>query len=97
MNPVEEYESNNSMWWILAGVGAAIGIAYAASSYRSRRSGWAIAKRVTRTVAASRDELADVGKDMLQRIGIIYDQSRKVVEEAGELWSQGRKVLRRAA
>jgi hypothetical protein len=30
---------------------------------------------------------------MLERIKVIYDETRKVVDEATELWSQGRKLV----
>jgi gas vesicle protein len=70
------------------GVGAAIGVAVALN--RRKRSGWYTA---TRRVADKTNDLAVVSKDMLERIKVIYAETRKVVDEATELWSQGRKLV----
>jgi hypothetical protein len=95
MSPEYRHDKNYSRVWIAIAIGAAIGVAYAAS--RSKKGGWAMAKRVTREVAENREEIADTGRDIIERIGLIYDEARKVVEEAGELWEHGRRLLRRAA
>ncbi|HUE03202.1 MAG TPA: hypothetical protein VMR62_26775 [Bryobacteraceae bacterium] len=70
------------------GVGAAIGVAVVLN--RRKRNGWYTA---TRRVADKTNDLAVVSKDMLERIKVIYDETRKVVDEATELWSQGRKLV----
>ncbi len=46
------------------------------------------------TVARRRDDLAESGKNIVDRIRIIYEESRKVMEEASELWAHGRKLVR---
>jgi gas vesicle protein len=79
---------NTSLVWMGVGVGAAIGVAVALN--RRKRSGWYTA---TRRVADKTNDLAVVSKDMLERIKVIYAETRKVVDEATELWSQGRKLV----
>ncbi len=81
--------------WIALAVGAAIGVAYAAS--RRSRGGLAVAKRVGKTLAEDGADLADSGRNILERLGIIYEEARKVVDEASDLWSHSRKMLRRVA
>lgn len=81
--------------WIALAVGAAIGVAYAAS--RRDRGGLAVAKRMTRQLAANGADIADTGRDMMERLGVIYEEARKVVDDATELWSQSRRLMRRAA
>jgi hypothetical protein len=79
---------NTNLVWMGVGVGAAIGVAVALN--RRKRSGWYMA---TRRVADKTNDLAGVSRDMLERIKVIYDETRKVVDEATELWSQGRKLV----
>jgi LPXTG-motif cell wall-anchored protein len=83
--------SNSNMIWIGIGVGAAIGLAFALS--RRKKDRWSAAKEVSQRFADRSGDLAAAGKDIVDRIKVIYDESRKVVEEAGELWSHGRKLV----
>jgi hypothetical protein len=75
--------------------GAAIGIGIMLTR-RRRHSGWDRARHIARSVEADRSELADVGRDLLDRMRVIYEESRKVVEEAQDLWSRGRNIVRSA-
>ncbi len=76
--------------WIGVGVGAAIGVAVVLS--RRKRDRWYAAKQVSRRVAGHTSDLASAGKDIFDRLKIIYAESCKVAEEATDLWSQGRKL-----
>ncbi len=94
----EQGWQNNATKWIIPGVaiGAAIGIAYAATRRKRNpwEDRWETAKDVGEKLYDKRDDLAEHGRNMLDRIRLIYDEGRKVVEEATELWSLGRKLVR---
>ena len=85
---------NNKMWIGIA-VGAGIGLAYALTS-RSKRTTWdrLDAKEMTKRLADNREDLVQRGKDMMDRIRLIYEEGCKVVDDAGELWNHGRKLVR---
>jgi hypothetical protein len=87
-------DNRNMAAWIIPGlaIGAAVGIAYAAS--HRRKSRWDVAKDMTERVASKREDLAEMGRNIVDRLRIIYEEGRKVVEEATELWEQGRKLVR---
>jgi len=85
---------NNKMWIGIA-IGAGVGLAYALSA-RSKKSRWDNfdAKEMTERLADNREDLVDRGKQMMDRIRVIYEEGRKVVDDASELWSHGRKLVR---
>jgi len=87
----ESNGSNANLVWIGVGVGAAaVGVALALA--RRKKNNWSTAKQVSRRLADKTNDLAEVGKDIFDRIKVIYNESRKVVEECNELWSHGRKL-----
>ena len=87
-------EKGANTGWIISGVaiGTGIVLAYAASR---RKKDWR--DRLLDTadnVSRKREDLAETGRNLLERIRLIYDESRKVVEDASELWSHGRRLVR---
>jgi hypothetical protein len=84
------FESNSAKIWIGIAMGAALGIGIAVS--RRKRSRWDSAKKLTKTLAARSDDLAEVTRDIVGRVKNIYDESRRVVEDAEHLWARGRKL-----
>jgi 20S proteasome alpha/beta subunit len=92
---VEYRQDRQKAIWTAIAIGAAIGIAYAAS--RKRTNPFAVAKRVTRKMVEDGGDLAETGRSIVERVGIIYEEAQKVMEDAAELWNAGRKLLRRAA
>ena len=48
---------------------------------------------MTKRLADNREDLVQRGKDMMERIRVIYEEGRKVVDDAGEIWSHGRKLV----
>jgi hypothetical protein len=91
----EETSGPNYAAWIIPGVaiGAAIGLAYAAS--HRRRSRWDQTKEVSERLYENRHDFMEGGRNLFDRIQLIVDDGRKVVEEAAGLWSQGRRIVRR--
>ena len=83
--------NNNQMIWIGVAVGAAIGIGIALT--RRRKSRWDMARDMGRRVADHSPDLADATKELVERVRVIYEEGRKVVEDAGHLWEQGRKLV----
>jgi hypothetical protein len=77
--------------WIGIAVGTAIGVGIALS--RRKRNRWDSARDMTRRVASHSNELSDSTRDIVERIKGIYEESCKVVEQAGELWANGRKLV----
>jgi hypothetical protein len=85
--------SDKAAWiWIGMAAGAALGVGIALA--RGRRSRWDSATHVTKRLRAGSGDLADKTRDIVTRVRGIYDESRKVVEEANDLWAHGRKLVR---
>jgi uncharacterized membrane protein YccC len=76
--------------WIGIAVGAAVGIGVALS--RRRRTRWEMAREL---VTDRSGDMAEAAKGIAARVKTIYEETRKVVEDAGDLWSQGRRLVRR--
>ncbi len=77
--------------WMGVAIGAAVGIGIALS--RRRRSGWDNARLATKRFSNKSEDLAEVSRDILERVKTIYDEGRRVVEDAGELWTHGRRLV----
>ena len=86
-----DVESNQATKiWLGIAVGAAVGIGIMLS--RRKRSRWESARDLTRRVADHSGELGDVTREMVDRVRNIYQETCKVVEDAGMLWARGRKL-----
>src|SRR5581483_205613 len=72
--------SMNNKVWIGIAIGAGIGIAFAVSSRSSRRSRWDRwdTREMTKRLVDSREDLLDKGKEMMERLRVIYEEGRKV-------------------
>jgi len=83
--------SNYNKVWIGLGIGAAVGLA---AGLRWHRNGdrWYAAKRITRRVADRTSDLAETGNKIFDHVRVIYNESRKLADDAADLWSQGRKL-----
>jgi hypothetical protein len=47
----------------------------------------------TKRFSNKSEDLAEVSRDILERVKTIYDEGRRVVDDAGELWTHGRKLV----
>jgi hypothetical protein len=99
---IGEYYGVDNRIWLGIAAGAAIGIGLALSRRRPA-SRWEMArerldraKGVASRVAEEREDFAETGRDLLDRVRLIYEESRKVVDEMGHLWEHGRKLVRSA-
>jgi len=81
----------NRAIWIGVAIGAAVGVGIALS--RRKREPWAAAREMTKRVANRSGDISEATRDIVDRIKTIYEESCKVVEDAGELWSHGRKLV----
>jgi hypothetical protein len=80
--------------WIISGVAIGSGIALAYAASRKKKNWRDRLMDTADTVARRREDLAESGKNIVDRVRIIYEESRKVMEEASELWAHGRKLVR---
>jgi hypothetical protein len=48
---------------------------------------------MTKRVANRSGDFADATRDLVERVKVIYEEGRKVVEDAGDLWEQSRKLV----
>lgn len=86
-------QTNMTPVWIVSGLAVGIGLAYAISS-RRRPSRWDMARKVTSRVAGHSEEFADIGKDLVSRVQLIYEESRKVMDDVMNVWSRGRQLIK---
>jgi len=86
-----EGQGLNAGIWIGIAVGAAVGIGIAIS--RRKKTRWDAARETGERISSHSSELADSTRDIMDRVKLIYEESRKVVEEAGERWEHGRKLV----
>jgi hypothetical protein len=77
--------------WIGIAVGAAVGIGIALS--RRKKTRWEQARELTHRVASRTGDLGDAARDIVDRVKTMYDESRRIVADAGELWAHGRKLV----
>jgi hypothetical protein len=85
--------SNNTKIWLGIAVGAAVGFGIALSRRshsHSRKSRW---DEVAQRIGDSSGEFAEAARDIADRIKTIYDESRRVVDEASACWAHGRKLV----
>jgi gas vesicle protein len=88
-----EMNGQNKAIWIGVAIGAAVGLGYALSRNKKKRDPWSSAKLAAERVASRTGDISDATKDIVERIRTIYEEGKKVVEDAGELWSHGRKLV----
>jgi hypothetical protein len=90
---IESAPNQAAKIWIGIAVGAAVGIGIALSR-RKHHTRWETAREFTSRVADHSGDLADATRAIVDRVRNIFEESRKVVLDAGQLWSQGRKLVR---
>lgn len=78
--------------WLGIAVGAAIGLGFALS--RRKRDRWRSAKHITKRISRNSEDLAEKGRQILDRVKVIYEEGRKIAEDAADLWAQGRRLVR---
>jgi hypothetical protein len=90
-----QMDSTNTKIWLGIAIGAAIGVGYAISRGRRtvRRDAWSSAKDITRRMADHSQDFAERSKEIIERMQAIYQEGRRVVEDATELWEHGRKAV----
>ena len=88
--------NTSTMVYIGLAAGAAIGIAFALTrrGKSRRREPWEAAKHITRRFGDHSQELATRGKDIIERVHNMYEEGRKVYDEAVDLWGEGRRLVR---
>jgi hypothetical protein len=83
--------NNSTKMWLGIAAGTAIGIGIALSR-RQKKSRWDAARQVGQRLSNTSGELADALGDILSHVKVIYEEGRKVAEDAGALWAHGRKL-----
>ena len=75
--------------WFLAGVsvGAGIALLYAPKTGRDTR------RLIGKTARHSREAMADVSRDLIDKGRELYDKGRKVADDAAELLERGRRLV----
>lgn len=89
--------NRNTMLYVGIAAGAAVGVVLALTrrGRRSRsRDPWSSAKNLTTRMADHSQDLASKSKDIIERVQNIYEEGRRVAEDAAELWSHGRRLVR---
>jgi hypothetical protein len=83
--------NNSTKIWLGIVAGTAIGVGIALSR-RQKKGRWEAARKVGQRLSNSSGELADAVSDILSHVKVIYEEGRKVAEDAGALWAHGRKL-----
>ena len=84
--------SDETKIWLGIAVGVAVGIGVAIS--RRKRSRWETVRAIPQRMTERSRELADVTRDLAGRVAGLYEESCRLVEDAGRLWANGRKLMR---
>jgi hypothetical protein len=81
--------------WIAIAVGAGVGAALAVGVRNHKRSRWDRwdTREMAKKFSSHKDDLLERGKDMMERIRVICEEGKKVVDDAGELWNESRKLV----
>jgi hypothetical protein len=88
---VGNWGNNSTKIWLGIVAGTAIGVGIALSR-RQKKGRWDAARKVGQRISNSSGELADALGDILGHVKVIYEEGRKVAEDAGALWAHGRKL-----
>jgi gas vesicle protein len=85
-----DQEDGGRLSWFLAGaiVGAAVALLYAPKAGKETR------KLISKKTEASREALADSGKEVLDKGREFYDKGKEIADDAAELFERGRKLVR---
>ena len=83
--------SNETKIWLGIAVGVAVGIGVAIS--RRKRSRWDTVRAIPERMSERSGELADVTRDLAGRVASLYEESCRLIEDAGRLWANGRKLV----
>jgi hypothetical protein len=83
--------SNSTKIWLGIAAGTAIGIGIALSR-RQRKTRWDVARQVGQRITDGSGDLADAVGNILSHVKVIYEEGRKVADDAGALWAHGRKL-----
>jgi uncharacterized protein YfiM (DUF2279 family) len=86
-----DWASHSTRLWLGIAAGTAIGLGIALSR-RQKRTRWDAARKIGERLSDRSGDLSEAAANILSRVKVIYDEGRKVAEDAGELWAHGRKV-----
>jgi hypothetical protein len=87
-----EWGNQSTKIWLGIAIGAAVGLGIALSRRRPA-SRWDSAREFGRRISDRSGDLAEATQDIAHRVRKIFDEGRKVVNDAGELWTHGRKMV----
>jgi hypothetical protein len=85
------WNDHSTKLWVGIAAGVAIGLGIALSR-RQKKSRWDSARQIGNRITDRSGELTDAAGDIIGRLKVIYDEGRKLAEDAGALWAHGRKV-----
>ena len=78
---------------ILLGIAAGVAVGIGVALSRRKKSRWDTVRAIPQRVTARSGDLADISRDLAGRVAHLYDESCKLLEDAGRLWSNGRKLV----
>jgi hypothetical protein len=90
--PNDNWGNQSTKIWLGIAIGAAVGLGIALSRRRPA-SRWDSAREFSKRISDRSGDLAEATQDIVQRMRNIYEEGRKVVEDAGDLWAHGRKMV----
>ena len=89
----EDYGNSDRMLWFVAGaaVGAAIALLYAPATGVDTR------KRLAARTGDGRLAIAGGSREMFERARNLFDQGRRLADEAAEMFERGRQIVEGSA
>jgi gas vesicle protein len=83
-----ENNTSGAMWFVAgAAVGATLALLFAPASGADTR------RKIRRTAERSKDRLADVSQDLMDRGRDLYDKGRDMADDAAKLFERGKKMV----
>jgi hypothetical protein len=90
-NSTREFPLETTVWLGIA-VGVAVGVGIAVAR-RKQTSRWDSARKIANRVSERSTDLASATGELAGRVRHLFEEGRKVVEDATHLWANGRKLV----
>jgi len=82
-------DNTSKVMWFIAGtaVGASLALLFAPASGEETR------RKIRRSAERSRDQIADRGRDLMEKGKGLYERGKEMADDAAALFERGKKLM----